>query len=363
MTAVMSSRERVATLLRHELPDRIGLYDHYWPETIRDYWSTQGYPVDVPPEEYFDYDLVTVSGWFNASPFKDQRVVVEESDEWTLAKDGNGATLRLWKNKSGTPEHVAFDCTTPERWEAIYKPPLLEFDPTRLDIPAAREKLAHARARGKYAVYGGWTVYEQLRATLGDVTMLESLALEPEWIHDFCDTFTNFLIRHIDYLFNEAGQPDGAFIYEDLGYNKGLFCSPTMYHDLIMPYHQRLFSFFHDRGMPVILHSCGKVAEAVPYVIEAGVDCLQPMEAKTGLDVVELARQFGDRLSFMGNIDVRVLEGGDRAAIEAEVAGKMEAMKALKAAYFLHTDHSISPKVTFESYKYMLEVYRAHCRY
>jgi len=50
-------------------------------------------------------------------------------------------------------------------------------------------------------------------------------------------------------------------------------------------------------------------------------------------------------------------------AIEAEVAGKMEAMKALGAAYFLHTDHSVSPKVSFASYQYAMEVYRTHCRY
>ncbi|HEY3416379.1 MAG TPA: uroporphyrinogen decarboxylase family protein, partial [Armatimonadota bacterium] len=266
-------------------------------------------------------------------------------------------------NKSGTPEHVDFDCTTPQRWEEIYKPPLLEFDPERVYLQSSREKLEQARAKGKYAMFSGLHVYEQLRGMLGDVVMLESFALEPEWIQDICETVTTFYIRHCDYLFNEAGQPDGAFIYEDLGYNKGLFCSPTMYRELIMPSHKRLFDYFHGRGMPVILHSCGKVAEAIPAIIEAGVDCLQPMEAKCGQNVVELAKQYGDRLSFMGNIDVRILEEGDKAAIEAEVAGKMEAMKELKAAYFLHTDHSVSPKVSFDSYKYMLEVYREHCQY
>jgi hypothetical protein len=34
--------------------------------------------------------------------------------------------------------------------------------------------------------YSALFVFEDLRRILGDVTMLESLLLEPEWIHDFC---------------------------------------------------------------------------------------------------------------------------------------------------------------------------------
>ncbi len=193
--------------------------------------------------------------------------------------------------------------------------------------------------------------------------MLESFALEPEWIHDFCRTYTDFLIKHLDYLFTEVGQPDGAFIYEDLGYSKDLFCSPAMLEELIMPYYREFFSYFHNRGMPVILHSCGNVTQAVPLIIEAGVDCLQPMEVKAGVDVLALAQQFGDRVSFMGNLDIRVFERGDKTEIEAEIAGKMEALKARGAAYFFHTDHSVSPNVSLETYRFAMEVYQEHCRY
>ncbi|OPZ79880.1 MAG: hypothetical protein BWY76_03488 [bacterium ADurb.Bin429] len=81
------------------------------------------------------------------------------------------------------------------------------------------------------------------------------------------------------------------------------------------------------------------------------------------MDVVSLARQYGGRIAFMGNIDVRVLESGNRPAIEAEIAGKMEALKSLGAAYFWHTDHSVSPNVRFDDYRFAMEVYRAHAAY
>lgn len=359
----MTSRERVTALLRRDLPDRMGLFDHYWGETIRDGWLQQGYPPETDPGDYFGYDIAFSSWGLDAMPFRGVDETVEESDEWVLRRNGGGAVMRYWKHKSGTPEHVDFDCITPERWEAKYKPPLLKFDPERINVDAACEGLERARAKEKFSVYGGTFVFEWLRYILGDVVMMESLALEPAWIHDFCRTYTDFTLRHLTYLFDEAGQPDGAFIYEDLGYNKGLFCSPAMYRELILPYHKELFAFFHDRGMPVILHSCGNVTAAVPGFIEAGIDCLQPMEAKSGMDVIALAKEYGDRISFMGNIDVRALESGSREEIEAEIAGKMQELKALGAAYFFHTDHSISPLVSFDAYKFALEVYRAHCQY
>jgi uroporphyrinogen decarboxylase len=228
----------------------MGLFEHFWPETIRDYWVHHGYPQDTDPQEYFDYDIMFGGGWINMAPFKDVNETVEESAEWMLVRNGLGATMRYWKHKSGTPEHVDFDCITPERWETKYKPQLLKFDPSRVNIEETKANLEKAHAKGKFCHYGGLHVFELLRATLGDVVMLESLALEPEWIHDFCTTYNAFIFQHLDYLFDNAGQPDGAFIYEDLGYNKGLFCSPNMYRELIMPYHQQLFDYFHNRNMP-----------------------------------------------------------------------------------------------------------------
>lgn len=362
MTTTMTSHERVATLLRHELPDRIGLFDHYWGETLPR-WLQEGYPDGVAVEEYFGYDLQFAGGWIDTTPFRGVSELVAETDEWTLTKNGAGATFKYWKHKSGTPEHVDFDCCTPQRWEEVYKPQLSVFDPERVTVAACKEGIAKAKANEKFSVFSGLFIFELLRGTLGDVCMLESFALEPEWIHDFCRTYTDFYLKYLDHLFAEAGQPDGAFIYEDLGYSKGLFCSPTMLDEMIMPYYRELFAYFHNRDMPVILHSCGGVTEAVPLIIAAGVDCLQPMEVKAGVDVISLAEQFGDRLSFMGNIDIRVLEQGDKAAIEAEIVGKMETLKSLGAAYFWHTDHSVSPNVSFETYQYAMKVYKEHCAY
>ena len=365
MKTEMTSFERVTALLNQKTPDRMGLMDHYWGETIPDYWLKQGFPENTDPGEYFDYDIRFVAGWLDSAPLYDlEDVTVDESDEWKLTKNRNGATLRWWKHKSGTPEHVDFDCTSIEKWEQDYKPNLLELNKARVNPTAMRDEILKARSLNKYSSQGNMFVFELLRGILGDVAMMENFALEPEWILDFCNTYTDFYIKHLEYLYDEAGvQPDSAFIYEDLGYSKGLYCSPNMYRELIQPSHKRLVDFFHNRDMKVVLHSCGRIVDGVEAIIEAGFDCLQPMEAKCGNNVIDFATKYPGKIAFMGNIDVRALESGDEKAMDEEIRPKMRAMKEKGTPYFFHTDHSISPLVTLEAYRYALKVYREECEY
>lgn len=343
-------------LFRRKPAERYGVYEHFWPETLRDYWPRQGYPKGVNPEVHFDYDIMNVGGWFDSAPYQGQEVMLEETAEWKVVKDGRGASLKYWKNKSGTPEHIGFEVTSPEIWKR-YRELLLPTDRSRIDFEGSRRGMAQARERGKFCVYGNLFVFELLRGTLGDEHFLPALLEEPEWIRDFCEVYLDFFKRHYTLLFDEVGVPDGMFIYEDLGYRNGLFCSPAVLREMILPYHKQLVEFFKSYGLLVMLHSCGDIRRALPMIVEAGWDCLQPMEAKAGCDVVELAQQYGDRLTFMGNIDVTVLNKNDKDKIREEIEGKVRALKRLGASYLLHSDHSIPPDISYESYKFMLDVF------
>lgn len=359
----MTSRERITLLLQHELPDRMGLFEHFWGETLNDYWPAQGYPKGVPPEQHFDYDICFGGGWLDTQPFRLPGATVAETDEWRVVKDGRGASLKYWKHKSGTPEHIAFDCTTPARWQH-YREPLLATDIGRLgDLAAARQTLAAARATGRFVTMGNLFIFELMRSTLGDTTFLPALLEEPEWVRDFCQVYLDFYRRHYALYFAEVGLPDGMFIYEDFGFSNGLFCSPTVMQELILPFHRELVGFFNDYRLPVILHSCGDVRRAVPLIIQAGFACLQPMEAKAGCDVREFARLYGRQLAYMGNLNVVPLGTNDPAAVRAEILPKLQAIKELRIPYIFHSDHSIPPEVNYATYQYALELYRAHAAY
>ena len=360
----MTQREIIKTLLAKEIPERVGLNEAFWPHIIENAWGEQGIEPGTPFEEHFNLDIKSLSFFAAPGPRPDLERVVEESDEWIVKRDSWGASFKTWKHKSGTPEHVAFSVSSPEVWNNEFRDAFKAIDMRdHLDLDAFMSNYAKAMASDRFITYSGLFVFEELRRIMGDVSMLESLLLEPEWIHDFCALVTQKNIEHYEHLFNEVGRPDGLHIYEDLGYTAAPFASPACHREMVLPYHKQLFGFFKDHNLPIIMHTCGDFRPHIDSIVEAGVDCIQAMEAKTGMDVVKMAETYKDKLCFMGNIDIRALESGDRDTIKEECLTKLNGMKALRAPYVYMSDHSIPPSVTLEDYEYMQELFWQNCQY
>ncbi len=385
------SRTVVDALMRGGKPGRVGLVDGPWPETVLA-WIEQGYPMrdrkihkevgehywrpedgrweeversgdyeePQPIWEHFDYDMVGVGGWFDWHPLRDCDELVEEHGDWEVRRNGSGASLKFWKHRSGTPEHIGFRMTSRDVWERDYRPRLLEWDVERFgNLDETRKALAEARAAGKWTHYGHQFIWENMRQSLGDITLYESLLLDPAWIHDYCRVYTDMYKRYFGYLIANVGKPDGIWLYEDLGYKNGLFASPKVLGELIFPYFHELVEFFHSFDLPVVLHSCGSTAQALPLIVDAGFDALNPMERKAkGNDPLAFAAQYGDELAFIGGLDVRVFETNDREIIKREVTTYIEGMKARGARLVFASDHSIPPTVTYATYKYIVDTYR-----
>lgn len=380
----MNSRDLTHSLLAKDGdPVRVGLYETFWAETLRN-WLDQGYPshtqlidgqeVPVPdnPTFHFDFDMLHCGGLFDVDPIQGYNEILEETDEWATIRNGAGADLKYWKHKSGTPEHIAFAMTSREIWDRDYRSHLLQLDPKRFEsgkwkgggtLDQDRALLARGRAAQKWCSYAHVFIWEIMRQDMGDVCMYESLILDPGWIRDFNRVYTDFFKMHFRALFDELGLPDGIWIYEDLGYKVGLTASPKVLSALVFPYYAELVDFFHSYRLPVVFHTCGDITQAIPLIVEAGFDALNPMEVKAGCDTLAFAEQYGDQLAFVGGFDVRILETNDHALIKREVAAMIEGMKARNARYFFHTDHSISPRISYDSYRLALDTYREHAMY
>ncbi len=400
----MTSRELVMGLLGQGSFDRVGVFEHFWADTLET-WLRQGYPSSEPrtaaparpddgydiaishvvpsqlrdndapapisPYHHFDFDMHPCGGGFDLEPIRGYEEVLEETDEWLTKRNGAGAVFKYWKHKSGTPEHVDFRMTNRAVWEQEYRPHLLAVDRERLrggayknsTLNEDRAEVQYALTTGKWAHFGHIGIWEVMRGSLGDLCMYESLLTDPGWVHDFNRVYTDFFKAHFSALFDELGLPDGVWLYDDIAYRSGLFASPRTLRELFLPYYAELVEFFQARGISVILHSCGNVTQALPIIVEAGFDALQPMEVKAGCDPFRFAREYGDRLAFIGGLDVRLLETNDRAVIERGVAEIVDGMKACNARYVFATDHSVTPLVNYDSYRYALDVYREHMEY
>ena len=358
------SREIIKTLLAKEIPERMGCYESFWPHLFDNHWYAQGCPPYAEIWDRFRLDIRQMGWCIAPEPRPDLAATIEENDEWAVTRNGWGATYKNWKHKAGVPEHVDFMVTTPEVWRREFRDALEAFDMrTTLDLAGTREGYAKYMAEDRFVAFGGISVFEEMRRIMGDYAMLESLLLDPAWIHDFNAVVTQKHLEYYEYVFREVGLPDGMYIYEDLGYTAAPFASPECHRELVLPYHKRLFGFFKDHGLPVIMHTCGDFRPHLDAIVEAGVDCIQTLEAKTGMNVVTLAEQWKDKLCFMGNIDVRALESGDRKRMEDECLAKINGMRKLRAPYIFMSDHSISTAVKFADYEYVNDLFWKNCRY
>jgi len=89
----------------------------------------------------------------------------------------------------------------------------------------------------------------------------------------------------------------------------------------VLPWFKKLTGQALRRGYQVILHSCGSVYRVIPRLIEAGVNCLHPLQAKAkNMDAETLSRAFRGRIAFLGGVDTQhILNHGTPAEVKAEV--------------------------------------------
>ena len=349
----MTGRERIGNILTRKPTDRIGVYEHFWGDTQKK-WTQEGH---IKPNEnlndHFGYDMTNCWAFNLMADLDFVPQVVEETEETILMRDGNGALLRRHKLHDSTPEHVDFLVKDRAAWEEHIKP-LLTPDRRRIHFEGYRQAKAYAAQRNIYFCWSGVNVFELMHPVCGHEYMLMGMALDPDWVKDMVTTYSELTLALQEMLFAEEGAPDGIWYYEDMGFKERPFMSPAMYREIILPGHKRTFDFARSKNLPVIIHSCGFVEPLVPGLLEAGMDCLQVIEVKAGMDLLRLYRNYGHCLSFMGGIDVRVLYSNDRSKIDAELEAKIPVIKG-GYGYCLHSDHSIPDTVEYGTYRYFVD--------
>ena len=350
----MTSIERVANTLDLKSVDQIPVAVSPWGATVKR-WRDEGHLAeDEDVQEHFGQDLRS-GGWLNSVGNLDfEPVVLEETEETKLVLDGNGAKLRRHKLHDSTPEHVDFTVKDRSGWQETIRPNLVDVDRRRVPFEGYRNAKKSAAEKERFFCWAGVAPFEQMHPVCGHEYMLMGMAADPDWISDMVMTFSRLTVNHLEVLFAEEGVPDGMFFYEDMGFKHKPFMSPRMYEEIIQPGHKLLFDFAHSKGCKVIVHSCGFVEPLVPGLIEAGMNCLQAMEVKAGMDMPRMFKNFGDHIAFYGNIDVRTLISNDREKIDEELLKKIPPVTHNGGGYILHSDHSEPPEVDYETMQYFL---------
>jgi uroporphyrinogen decarboxylase len=87
---------------------------------------------------------------------------------------------------------------------------------------------------------------------------------------------------------------------------------------------QPVKSFRND--IAVAFHSDGAIVPLLESFIEIGIDILHPLEPLAANDHEAIKAQFGDRLTFMGAIDIKDAMPGSVEDVEAEVKRRISSL-------------------------------------
>jgi uroporphyrinogen decarboxylase len=351
MENAMSSQERVRTAIARKVPDRVPIQDSPWSATVRR-WEGEGLPAGKNPADHFGYEIVGIGADLSPRfPVK----VLEENDAYVVQTTAEGGVRRNHWDRSTTPEVIACPIQQPGDWPAIRD--RLRSDVKRMDWATSWRTYQAAREQGKYVVFQAACGYDLLQSYVRSEQLLGFMATDPDFVKEMVDVTSGLILASLRMMWDEGFRFDGLWVYDDMGYRNTSLFSPAMYRRMILPADQRRNEWCHEHGMQTILHSCGCVKGLIPSLIDAGFDCLQPLEVKAGMDLRDLKPSYGDRIAFFGGINTMLMEKADDGPIEEEIRVKFAAAMP-GGGYLYHSDHSIPTDVGFARYSFVMDCVR-----
>jgi uroporphyrinogen-III decarboxylase len=167
---------------------------------------------------------------------------------------------------------------------------------------------------------------------------------EPEAMKELIAYITDWELRYAEVLTRYA-KPDAILHHDDWGSQRSSFISPEMFREFILPSYKRIYGFYKSHGVELIVHhSDSYAANLVPQMVEMGVDVWQGCLSTN--NVPQLVKQFGGKISFMGDLNNGVLDKADWTPelIRAEVE---RACRTNGTRYFIPNLTSGLPMATF----------------
>ncbi len=364
---------RMNAALRHEEPDRVPVGEFFWGNFLKRWRAELNLPPATDPYEYYDLDwIVTVS---NMDPHILPFEVIRENEHEAIIRTGFETTLHK-RFDLPMPEPVSWETKSIEALEAFeFDDPWDRrryFEGGDNQIAGVGDGFQHdsppwidtvKAVRQNYAVYGSMIeASECLTRMIGQMNTLTWMGEDPERFGTQVLRIGEFYVECTKAALAAArGLLDGFVIWGDVAYTNNMFFAPDYWRTYYKPAVAEMIRLCHAEGLPVIYHGCGNVAAILPDFIEIGLDGYNPLEAKAGLDVVDLRRQYGHRLAFCGNGDMTVWEKGDPEAVKRDVVRKLNAAKG--GGYIYQSDHSVSSGVSGHTYDRIVKLVREYGKY
>ncbi|MBT3379968.1 MAG: hypothetical protein HN742_02955 [Lentisphaerae bacterium] len=347
----LTTRERFQRMYEHREADRVPMVGGPWGTTLAR-WRREGMPEGADFTDYFGLDRVAgIAG--DTSPRFPTRVV-EETDEYVIRFDKWGTTSMNWKHTSSTPEWIDRTIVDRASWEMAKERMAMGRD--RVNWDHLKANYATWREKDWWIQGGLWFGFDVTHSRIvGTEHLLMMMADDPELVIDIFNTELDCSLQILDMVWADGYTFDAIRWPDDMGYRNGPFFSVDMYREILKPVQKRAIEWAHEKGIVANLHSCGDINPLVPELLDIGLDALNPLEVKAGMDPAYLKQTYGDQLVLHGGINAMLWDDID--AIEAEIRRLLPILKE-NGGYIFQEDHSIPDSVSLENYRRIVVITR-----
>ncbi len=213
---------------------------------------------------------------------------------------------------------------------------------------------------------------------LGDVAMLPGPSLKypkgirrvedwlmahmlfPDYVDEVFSLQTEVMLKNLELYRQAVGERIQAIWVSgtDFGTQHTTFTSPEIFRRLYKPHYKKINDWIHlNTGWKSYFHSCGAIYPIMRDFVEMGVDVLNPLQlSATGMDAVQIKREFGRDLVFWGGgVDTqRVLPFGTPEEVREQVAERIKILGE-GGGYVFNPIHNVVAGVPCENLIAMYE--------
>jgi len=303
-----------------------------------------------------DACFVPVTFFLTKSAFPSPRHYVDEyGRQWVYSKiESGGEQVNIAFYERGY-----FDTEDPEAsYEKWNDSPLNPDHSLRKEAYYAALKLANDEI---YVVPLMGGVLDVSWQCFGFPTFTKLLYTKPHFIERVIRDRGDFIVALAENMLNLGAET--ILIGDDLAYKSGPMLSPKLYEKLIMPQFKRVCDKVHSYNAKLLFHSDGNLNSILDLLIGAGIDGLHPFEPGAGMDIFQIKRRYGEKITLMGNVDpISILTHGTPAIIDAHVKHLIKEC-APGGGYILTSGHSVTYSVSVENFDAMIGAALKYGRY
>jgi uroporphyrinogen decarboxylase len=180
---------------------------------------------------------------------------------------------------------------------------------------------------------------------------------EPNKCKEIAEERLENSLRTAEFYAKHQGLVDGYALCSDYCFNTNPFFSPSLFDEFIGPYLARVIQGFREMGFYTIKHTDGNVMPILSRIVDCKPDAIHSLDPQGGVNLSEVMELYGDRMTFIGNVNCALLQTGTLEECDADVRRALRQGMARGKGYIFSTSNCVYTGLPLERYERMNRIW------